>query len=263
MPFLIDVWLDMFERTTAPVINTGYRFGAFEFGFIHRLDEPLAWSALPRLKLKNYAIRLSPLKHECTHIGDELTIHRMDDTATHITRVNVSYNYAELQLTLNDPEGSLERNLAVKGGILVLHHPKEGWYSILPQEGEVDLVQPSHFPVELYAQGQFQTNVSRHGFQGIASLEVRFRDHYNYPFSYSGFYNDYLNKYPELAELIKKKDSDMCTNFFVGVRYCNPKRNGYFSKIGIGFRYYTGINPYGQFRSQLNYNQWGVALLFE
>lgn len=266
LPFMVDVWLDMFERTTAPVINTGYRFGALELGFIHRLKKPLSWSRLPNwwwLTLHSYAIRLTPLKHECTHIGDELTIHRKDDSAMHITRINVSYNYAELQFTLNDPDGSRQRNLGVKGGILVLHHPKEGWYSILPEEGDVELVQPVHFPVEMYAQGQYQTNTSRCGLQGIASMEIRYRSHYRYPFSHTGGFGDYLDRHPQIAELMLKKNADICSNTVVGIRYNNPKHTGYFSKIGISCRYYTGINPYGQFRSQLNYNQWGVTLIFE
>jgi hypothetical protein len=35
----------------------------------------------------------------------------------------------------------------------------------------------------------------------------------------------------------------MCTNIMLGIRYNNPKRSAYFSKIGIGFRYYTGTIP--------------------
>jgi hypothetical protein len=255
LPFMVDVWLDMFERTTAPIINTGYRFGAFDVGFMHRLEAP--WHGI-----KNYAIRLSPLKHECTHIGDELTIHRAGDSMS-ITRVNVSYNYAELMLTVNDPDGSLKRNHALRLGVLLLHNFERGWYDILPEEGDVSLVEPSHRPFELYVQYQFQTNTSRRGFQGITSVELRQRERYNYPFSYSGKLEDFIENRQDIDSWLKNIGSKSCVNIFAGVRYNNPQRSGYFSKMGVGFRYYRGINPYGQFRSQPIYNQLGVALLFE
>jgi hypothetical protein len=264
LPFMIDVWLDMFERTTAPVINNGYRFGAFELGFLHRLDKPLSWSRLPWLELRNYAIRLAPLKHECTHIGDELTIHRTDDTAMRITRVNVSYNYAELQLTLNDPDGTPKRNHALRFGLLLLYNFAQGWYSILPEEGNVDLVEPSNRPFEIYMQYQYQSRTSRRGFQAIASVEFRRRERYNYPFSYSGRLADALERREGRNEnWLSRFNSRSCTNVFVGLRYSHPRRSGYFSKIGIGLRYYSGINPYGQFRSQPIYQQWGAAVIFE
>jgi hypothetical protein len=255
MPFMINVWLDMFERTTAPVINTGYRFGAFEFGFMHRLEKPFLGI------INNYSLRLSPLKHECTHIGDELTISRINDSMK-ITRVNVSYNYAELMLTVNDPESSLSSNHAFRMGLLVLHDFKKGWYDILPQEGDVDLVEPSHRKTELYFQYQYQSKLLRRNFQAIASAELRMRERYNYPFSYSGRLQEFWDNNPELDEL-RLSASKTCTNIMLGIRYNNPKRNAYYSKIGIGLRYYTGINPYGQFRSLPGFNQWGAVLIFE
>ncbi|GHT72868.1 hypothetical protein FACS189456_2510 [Bacteroidia bacterium] len=256
LPFLIDVWLDMFERTTAPVINTGYRFGAFEVGFIHRLEEPF-W------RIKNYSLRLSPLKHECTHIGDELTIARMNDSTLKITRVNVSYNYSELMLTVNDPEGSLHSNHAFRFGLLVLHDFRRGYYDILPQEADEDIVEPSHRPFEYYLQYQYQSKLLLHNLQAIVSVEMRSRERYNYPFSYSGRLQDYWEQHPDRRDMVLASPDKVCTNVFVGLRYNNPKSKAYYSKIGVGFRYYGGINPYGQFRSQPSYSQWGLSLMFE
>lgn len=255
LPFMIDVWLDMFERTTAPIINTGYRFGVPEASYLRRLQTP--W-----MGIKNFAIRFSPLKHECTHIGDELTIHRKDDTMS-ITRVNVSYNYLELMLAINDPDGSRRRNHSVRVGMLMVYDYERGWYTILPEEGDVSLVQPSSHPLEWYAQYQYQTNTSRRGFQGIASAEVRGRERYSYPFFYSGKLGHFLEVNERVRQRLNSIEEKLCTNVFVGVRYCNPKRNGYFSKVGVGVRYYTGINPYGQFRSLPLYRQLGLALMFE
>lgn len=255
LPFMIDIWLDMFERTTAPVINTAYRFGTPEAALLRRLQTP--W-----MGIKSYAIRFSPLKHECTHIGDELTIYRKDDTMS-ITRVNVSYNYLELMLTLNDPDGSRRRNHAVRLGLLMLYDYRRGWYNILPQEADTSLVQSTSIPVEWYAQYQYQTNTSRRNFQGVASIELRGRERYNYPFFYSGKLDEFLEHNEEANRRISSIEARLCTNIFVGVRYCNPKRTGYFSKVGLGLRYYNGLNPYGQFRSLPIYRQLGVALIFE
>ncbi|MDR2813106.1 MAG: hypothetical protein LBB79_00395 [Prevotellaceae bacterium] len=255
VPFMIDVWEDIFERTTAPVINTAYRFGLPEVGLLRRLQTP--W-----MGVKNFAVRFSPLKHECTHIGDELTIYRKNDTMS-ITRVNVSYNYFELALTLNDPDGSLRRNHSLRLGLLAVYDYKRGWYNILPQEADTSLVLPANRPVEWYVQYQYQTNTSRRNFQGIASVELRGRERYNYPFSYSGKLGDFLEQHDEVKKRLNSVEERLCTNIFVGVRYCNPKRSGYFSKIGLGVRYYNGLNPYGQFRSLPLYRQFGVALIFE
>ncbi len=54
----------------------------------------------------------------------------------------------------------------------------------------------------------------------------------------------------------------LCINTFAGVRYHNPNVFGGY-KIGVGFRAYFGINPYGQFRSTPIYQQFGLALIFE
>jgi hypothetical protein len=267
LPFMIDVWLDMFERTTAPVINTSYRFGAFEIGFIHRLENPLPildWENMPeflRFILYNYSVRLSPVKHESTHIGDELTIHRKDQSMS-ITRINVSYNYTELALTVNDPDNQPRLNHGFRFGVLVLHNFVKGWYDILPQEAEPGIVEPSQLPFEFYGQYQFQSAPFYRGLQLIASAEIRLRERYKYPFSYSGRLDEFLDKNPYLLEIWQSRSLTFCGNFFAGIRYNNP-RPSYFSKIGLGLRYYYGINPYGQFRSLPSYDQWGLALIFE
>ncbi|MDR0546283.1 MAG: hypothetical protein LBG77_01640 [Dysgonamonadaceae bacterium] len=257
LPFFVDVWLDMFERTTAPVINTAYRFGAFDFGFIHHLEKPFF------RVIKNYAVRISPLKHECTHIGDELTIYRINDADMKVTRINVSYNYAEFMLTLNDPAGSIRSNHALRFGFLLLHDFKRGYYDILPQEADEDVVESSHRPWEWYIQWQYQSALMRRNMQVIASMEWRDRERYNYPFSYSGHLQDWLDAHPKLSSRWMLNPTQLCINFFAGLRFNNVVHLGYYSKIGVGFRYYSGINPYGQFRSQPRFNQWGITLMFE
>ncbi|CDN30730.1 hypothetical protein BN938_0625 [Mucinivorans hirudinis] len=252
LPFFVDVWLDMFERTTAPVINSAYRFGLPEFMFYHKLDKKF-------MGIKNYSIRLSPMKHECTHIGDELTIYRKE-MGFPLTRVNVSYNYAELGITINDPLDSKARNHSFRYSIMILHDFSQGWYSILPNEGDTQLVVPSKIPIESYLQYQYQSNVGKKShLQAIMSAEVRYRSKYGYAsfFNFTGKYDS--ERMDDLLQMPEYKAAGV--NLMFGARYINPKLYGY--KIGVAFRGYLGVNPYGQFRSTPFYNQLGICLLFE
>jgi hypothetical protein len=263
MPFMIELWYDRFEWSTSPIINTAYRFGVLDTCFIYRLDHPIPviprkeTSSMPgflRFNIYNWALKLSLLKHESTHIGDELAIY-IDDHDFPIKRVNVLRNYAELIFTLNDPDNRPRLNHGIKFGFLFnYNYFKDGWYSVLETEADTDLVEPSQIPFELYMQYQYQSPLFSHGFQIIASVEYRLRERHKYPFSYSGSNsNSFQDDPPNLVN---------CFNFYTGIRYDNQKRN-YFSKIGIGARYYFGINPYGQYRSMPYYNQVGLVAIFE
>jgi hypothetical protein len=249
MPYMLDVWYDRFEWTTSPVINTAFRFSAFDAGFIYRLDDPV--QVFPRFNIYNWAVKLSPLKHESTHLGDELMIYRKDEGFP-ILRVDVLYNYSELIFILNDPDGKPRQNHGFKFGLMMIHNFKRGWYRILNTEADSALVGSSTFPLEFFLQYQYQSPLFSKGFQVIASAEYRLRQIYDYP-----FYD-----YSRAIKTTGGSDFANCFNFFAGIRYDNQKTN-YFSKIGIGARYYYGINPYGQFRSMPNFRQIGIAVFFE
>ena len=253
LPFMVDLWLDRFDGDgiqTDAVINTSYRFGMIETGFIYRLNSPLL--DLPYFSIYNWAVKFSFFKHESTHIGDELAILRKDLNLP-ITRIDVASNYAELIFILNDPDGYTRLNHGFKFGFLLLHNFKRGWYKVYETEAQADLVEPSKVPFELYIQYQFQSPLFWQKFQIIASIEYRLRERYRYPFSYSETTSDITYNETNLVN---------CFNFFAGIRLDN-KKNNYFSKIGMGIRYYTGINPYGQFRSMPYFNQLGFAIIFE
>lgn len=252
LPFMVDIWVDRFDADggTDPVINTSYRIGFFESAFIYRLNSPL--QVMPHLNIYNWAVKLTLFKHESTHIGDELTIFRKDLDLP-ITRIDVAANYTELNLILNDPDGQTRSNHGYKFGFLLLHNFKRGWYKVFETEAQADIVERSKIPFELYVQYQYQSPLFLRGLQIIASAEYRLRERYKYSYSYSGTMSDATFKDSNLVN---------CFNFFTGIRYDNQKPN-YFSKLGMGIRYYTGINPYGQFRSMPYYNQFGFAFIFE
>lgn len=246
LPFFIDVWMDFFERSTAPVINTSYRFGLPDFSFIYRKKISF---------INNFVIRLSPFKHECSHIGDELLLKR-EEWKLPIKRVNVSYNYSEFQLTINDPDNTVESNHSIKTAFMMIHNLQDGWYTVNEQEADVEIVNQSTSHFEYYFQYQYQTEVFKNNFQGIISTEIRNRAVYKYP-TYGGQAID------EVLEYTWDDDRRWCYNAIIGLRYNNPKRTGLFSKIGLGLRAYRGLNPHGQFRSILNYEQVGFVLIFE
>lgn len=275
VPFLIDVWLDMFERITAPVINTSYRFGAPEINFIQRF---------PSNKIfKNYSIKFAAMKHECTHIGDELTVERIA-SGIPITRVNVSYNYSEIVFTINDPDNSFNSNNSYRFGLMVLLNWKHGWYNIQMKDNPLinsDSIQastnlkgevvkesngtyvfyPKTSPVEYYFQYQYQTNTSKKThLQGIFSLEIRGRMKYGYPF----FYDDPNTSEIKWQMVGSSEYRTFTGNVFIGMRFNNPNpKIALYNRIGVGLRCYVGMNPYGQFRSIPFFQQIGFALLFE
>jgi len=265
MPFMIEVWYDRFEWKTSPIIDTSYRFGIFDTCFIYRLDNPIhvipkkeesSYPDFLRFNIYNWSLKLSLAKHESTHIGDELTIfidQHPDEFP--VNRIDVVRTGAEIVFTLNDPDNQPRLNHGFKFGLLFnYNYFKNGWYNVFASEADTDLVELSRIPVEFYLQYQYQSPFFSRGFQAIASVEYRLRERYKYPFAYSGsLKGSYQNNPPNLVN---------CFNIFTGIRF-DSRKSTYFSKIGIGARYYFGLNPYGQYRSMPRYNQVGLVAIFE
>lgn len=247
-----NLWMDFFDHSTSPIVDTDYRIGMPTVTFLHRLKGRFA---------HNYSIAWSPFKHESTHIGDELQIRLMDLNRA-IRRVNVSYNYTEFVFTLNEAEDRFAENHCFRLGLMLLWHG--GWFNMDPDAGDVSLLDPNGMagvpygkrnPWEVYVQYQYQSPSSRHGFQGIASVEIRNRECYGY---------DLTAVNGQLSEISFQKEKRVFTyNVFIGARYNTPEYDGPFSRIALGVRAYHGNCPFGQFRSIDNYSQIGVCLLFE
>jgi len=245
-----NLWLDLFEPVTAPVVNTDYRIGIPSITFIHRTD---LWF------LKNYSLQYSPFKHESTHMGDELQIHRVEEQYA-IRRVNVSYNYQELLFTINEPENRMAECHTLRLGIMLLWNWRKGWYSVMPEASDVQpdipsdqYVHPKCSPWELWLQYQYQSKASKHGFQAIVSAEIRNRVQYGYDLQFKEGETD-------PAPYDKRQ---FTYNAFVGCRYNIPHYDGYLSRFALGFRAYYGICPYGMFRNINNYTQFGLSLIWQ
>ena len=119
------LWLDL-QTLSAPVIDTDYRFAVGQIKALKIFHDKY---------INNLSIRLAPYNHESTHIGDELTIRRKD-AGYPITRVNVSYEYTELAVCLNDPVGSRLENHALKAGMMLRMPLGSNWFKIYTNEGD-------------------------------------------------------------------------------------------------------------------------------
>ncbi len=237
-----NLWMDFYDFRTSPIVDTDYRIGFATVTFLHRLNRGF---------VKNYSVQWSPFKHESTHIGDELQVKKVEEGHA-LKRVNVSYNYTEFVFTLNEAENRYAENHCLRVGLMVLW--QRGWYNIDPWDGDASLATPRYSPWELYLQYQYQSPTSKHGFQGIASAEIRNRAVYGYD----------LNTLNTDSTPVKPADSRTFTyNIFMGARYNTPGYDGYFSRIALGLRAYHGNCPYGQFRNIRNYSQIGISLMFE
>ena len=251
MALSANLWMDFYDFSTSPIVDTDYRIGIPTVTFLHRLNRGFA---------KNYSVAWSPFKHESTHLGDELQI-RYIDRGYALRRVNVSYNYTEFVFTLNEAEDRYAQNHCFRLGLMLLWHG--GWFNMDPDAGDESIIDPygtekvpyaKRNPWELYLQYQYQSPTSKHGFQGIASIEIRNRECYGFDLSVLAT-DDPKNL---------QKDKRVFTyNIFAGARYNTPGYDGYFSRIAFGLRAYHGNCPYGQFRSISNYSQIGFCLMFE
>ena len=102
-------------------------------------------------------------------------------------------------------------------------------------------------------QYQYQSPTSKHGFQGIASAEIRNRALYGY---------DLSNREGE-TPLLQDEGRVFTYNVFLGARYCAPRYHRIYSHWSLGIRAYHGNCPYGQFRNIKNFNQIGLCLIIE
>lgn len=227
--------VDMFEKTTAPVINCDYWFGIEINGIMYT----------PRLHsagIKNIAARLVPVYHESTHIGDELALHGyllIDD----FKRINLSYEAFEIGLTINDPDTLSGNIVSFRTGFIGIWNRDQGYYSYDSLEVKGQEISDAGHKPEYY----FLLNWQRsEGFlcsekcMNILSAEVRNRTRFGYE--------------PGVTE-----KRVWCINGYIGWRHALP--GSVFDHAGLFLRYYQGVNPYGQFRNRDGFRYIGLSIV--
>ncbi len=224
--------IDMFEEITAPVINTDYFFG-LRAGAIKYLDNS---------RIRNIGIKIVPVFHESTHIGDEFSLHGFSDIPD-FRRVNISYEAWELAAVINDPDTIISNLLSFKAGVQGLWNKTKGYYTTDTLETKGLIVPGGDRSIEYY----FQLNLQRtDGFlcserwMNIFSLEARNRVKFSY-------------------DINLPEERTWNYNFYFGWKHISEtaRRN-----IGFYLRYYNGIIPNGQFRNTDGYSYMALSIVY-
>jgi len=224
--------IDMFEEITAPVVNTDYFFG-IRAGAIKYLDKG---------RIKNIGVKLVPVFHESTHIGDEFSLHGFSEVPG-FKRVNISYEAWEVAAVINDPDTIRSNLISFKAGIQGLWNTKKGYYTTDTLETKGVIVPGGEKNMEYY----FQLNLQRtDGFlcsdrwMNIFSAEARNRVKFSY-------------------DINLPEERKWNYNVYFGWKHLsdNSRRN-----IGFYLRYYNGIIPNGQFRNTDGYNFIALSIVY-
>ena len=225
--------IDMFEENTSPVINTDYFFG-LKAAAIKYTGNPY---------IRNVGIKLVPLFHESTHIGDEFSIHGYHDLPG-FRRVNVSYEAWEIAAVINDPDTIKSNLLSAKIGFHGLWNSADGYFATDSLETKNRLAPPSSKNYEYYLQLNLQRTkgfLCSDRWMNVISMEVNNRLKFSYD------------------EAIAEKRS-WNFNFYFGWKYISEKTGQH---LGFFFRYYTGIIPNGQFRNTGGYRYAALSLVYQ
>ena len=224
--------IDMFEDITAPVINTDYFFG-LKAAAVKYLDHPF---------VRNVGLKLVPVFHESTHIGDEFSIHGYHDIPT-FRRVNVSYEAWEIAAVLNDPDTIKSNLFSAKVGIHGLWKPAKGYYTTDSIETKDQPAPPSQKNYEYYIQLNLQRTkgfLCSGRWMNVLSVEANNRLKFSYD------------------EAVAESRS-WNINLYLGWKYISEKSG---RNLGFFFRYYAGIIPNGQFRNTGGYRYAGLSLVY-
>jgi hypothetical protein len=225
--------IDMFEDITAPVINTDYFFG-LKAAAIKYIDHP---------GIHNIGLKLVPVFHESTHLGDEFSIHGHHDLPA-FRRVNVSYEAWEIAAVLNDPDTIRSNLLSVKVGLHGLWNPAKGYYTIDSLETKGVTIPPTEKNYEYYIQMNWQRTrgfLCSERWMNVLSVEASNRLKFSY-------------------DQAVQEERNWNINLYFGWK-CLAAKSGH--NLGFFFRYYAGINPHGQFRHTQGYRFAALSIVYQ
>ncbi|HEY6391453.1 MAG TPA: DUF1207 domain-containing protein [Bryobacteraceae bacterium] len=233
---------DLGKDPSNPILNTDYRFSGM-------LKAQYGLGDAGKLVDSRIGLRFQ-FGHESTHIGDEFTLGALRTHPNDFLRVNVSYEYYDFGASFEPNFGKGGRyRLKLRGGNIWLWHPDNGWYSR-------DLLQPfgqfiagSKRNHEPYGQVELLTPSPWTKLNFIVSADIRDRTIYQY------------NRVPTAAFVNPDEPTQVSLNTMVGVRqqHLGTGRLGLISPTYF-IRYYHGVNPNGQFRSQKNFQLIGFGV---
>lgn len=224
--------IDMFEEITAPVINTDYFFG-LKAAALKYVDHPF---------IRNIGVKLVPVFHESTHLGDEFSIHGHQDLPG-FRRVNVSYEAWEIAAVINDPDTIRSNLLSAKVGFHRLWKPDKGYYTTDSLETKGRLAPPSEKNYEYYLQLNWQRTrgfLCSEKWMHVISAEATNRLQFSYD-----------EAIPE--------NRVWNINLYFGWKYLAQRRG---HNLGFFLRYYAGAVPNGQFRNTGGYRYAALSIVY-
>ena len=240
---------DLTKDPSAPILNTDYRFGVM-------LKAQIGLPEKGTMTGSHLGFRFVPWAHESTHIGDEFTLSALDAHGDEFKRVNVSYEYWELGVSFEPNFGrdGLD-HLKFRFAYLRLWDQAKGWYDrelFQPRGGIIPASTRNFEPswsFEYFAEPDQLSNRRLSPFKGygvFTAIDLRDRTVY--------YYGDEPSPDPNRHKL--------SINLLVGWR-----RKPGVDPLGkllpeFYFRYYHGVNPNGQFRSQPDYDLVGFGFRF-
>jgi hypothetical protein len=222
--------IEDFKDPSAPILNTDYRFSAM-------LKAQRGLSTTSRLGFR------FQVGHESTHIGDEFALEARR-TKPDFERVNVSYEYWEYGISFETDRGKSLHRLVFRHGGIGLLNPQKGFYEAesLEPGGRILPRSAKNFEPSFGFQWYFEKEkIGKFG--PFLSIDSRYKTIY-----------DYRKANDAVAE-----DRQMSFNILFGIRRVQQR----FLEKGVPdlfFRYYRGVNPAGQFRSQRDYQLIGFGI---
>ncbi len=146
LPLSFAVWFDYTQVSTAPILNTDYRFALLELNYSYKFNCSV---------INNIGFRFIPFFHESTHVGDELVVSKLKDTLP-VARINVSYEIYKFAILVNDPYGEIIKNHSFRVGAKLLWNKNKGYYTVDPLEKSINVkIRPSKRWIEPYFQYQY------------------------------------------------------------------------------------------------------------
>lgn len=220
-----------FKDPSAPILNTDYRFSGM-------LKAQRGLTDKSRL-----GTRLQ-VGHESTHIGDEFTL-AARRTRPDFERVNVSYEYWEYGVSFETDQGTDgKHHLTFRHGGIGLLDPKKGFYAAESLEpGGRTIPRSAHNYEPSFGFQWYLEEDTLKGFGPFLSVDARHKTIYNY----------------RKASDDEKEDRQASFNVLFGLRRVE---RGFLEKgvPDLFIRYYHGVNPAGQFRSQRDYQLIGFGI---
>ena len=218
--------LEDLDDPSAPIINTDYRFAFANLKAQYGVSE-----------LSQVGLRVQ-MGHESTHLGDEYSLAAVQDPA--FRRINVSYEWLDAALSLEQNDGYT----SFRGGVVMTFPFGDPYFGTDTINGSI--VQETSNWWEPYVGFQKRMEVTLLGKarEVYVSTDVRWKTIYDY----------------DRTATSGPEDRQWSVNLLIGATGELRSRDPGLGRVSPYFRFYSGVNPHGQFRNQRSFRIFGLGL---